>query len=93
VSSYSYDAYDLMGRVKSSSQYTDGVTYSMPDYQYDLVGNLTAQTYPSGKIVTSNYDAAGRLVAVMGQKAGEQDKTFDGFRNTRRRSTSVSVHT
>lgn len=33
-------------------------------YAYDLRGDLTALTYPSGKQVTRGYDAAGRLISV-----------------------------
>jgi RHS repeat-associated protein len=65
-----------MGRVTSSSQVTDGVTYPMPEYRYDLAGNLTSQRYPSGRVVTTGYDSAGRLNSVDGQKAGEATKTY-----------------
>jgi RHS repeat-associated protein len=76
VSTYSYNAYDIMGRATSSTQTTDGVAYPMGEYKYDLKGNLTSQKYPSGRVVTTSYDAAGRLAAVTGQKSGEQEKTY-----------------
>jgi RHS repeat-associated protein len=76
VSAYNYTGYDALGRVTGSSQVTDGVTYSMPDYKYDLAGNLTSQQYPSGRIVATTYDNAGRLSQVSGQKTGESNKTY-----------------
>lgn len=75
ASTTSYAGYDVMGRVTGSSQTTDGQTYSM-SYTYDLAGNLVAQTYPSGRVVTSTFDDSGRLSQVDGQKAGEDDKTY-----------------
>ncbi|HEX7317073.1 MAG TPA: RHS repeat-associated core domain-containing protein [Pyrinomonadaceae bacterium] len=70
VSTYTYASYDALGRVKSSSQTTDGVTYSMPDYRYDLAGNLTSAQYPSGRVVKAEYDAAGRLAGVRNHASG-----------------------
>lgn len=67
VSVYNYTAYDASGRVKSSSQTTGGVTYSMPEYKYDLAGNLTSEKYPSGKVFETKYDAAGRVAGVARQ--------------------------
>jgi RHS repeat-associated protein len=76
VSTTNYLGYDALGRVTGSSQVTDGVTYSMPDYKYDLAGNLTSQTYPSGRVITTTFDNAGRLSQVDGQKTGESNKTY-----------------
>jgi RHS repeat-associated protein len=75
VSLIGYGEYDALGRVKQSSQVTDGQTYTM-SYAYDLASNLTSQTYPSGRVVTTNYGNAGRLSQVSGQKAGEANKTY-----------------
>lgn len=62
ASTYSYAGYDELGRVTGSSQITAGQpAYTMPNYQYDLAGNLLSQTYPSGHVVTNEYDRAGRL--------------------------------
>ena len=60
ASSYSNDNFDAMGRVLRSTQTTDGQPYSV-NYQYDLAGHLTSETYPSGRVVTIAYDAAGRI--------------------------------
>lgn len=63
ASTYNYNSYDVLGRVKSSSQSTDGQTYSM-SYDYDLAGKLKWEKYPSGRIVTASYDNAGRIGVI-----------------------------
>ncbi len=63
VSSYSYDSFDTVGRVLHSTQTTDGQQYGI-SYEYDLVGNLIRQTYPSGRVVDTSYDTAGRISTV-----------------------------
>jgi YD repeat-containing protein len=61
----SINEYDAAGRAKQQNQYfwTNGA-WSTP-YQtsrtYDLAGNVTSETYPSGHTVNYSYDAAGRL--------------------------------
>lgn len=71
ASTYRYEAYDELGRVKASAQTVHrpggDVTYTMPDYSYDRAGNLVSQTYPSGRVVTTDYDAAGRVAGVRNQ--------------------------
>ena len=37
-----------------------GTSYPI-QYAYNLAGELTQITYPSGRVVTPSYDAAGRL--------------------------------
>jgi RHS repeat-associated protein len=64
-SSYSYDEYDPRGRVKRSSQTTDGHAYAFT-YGYDVAGHLTSETYPSGRVITTSYDGAGRINIVNG---------------------------
>ena len=63
VSSYSFSTYDALGRVKTASQTIYGSTnqtYGV-SYGYNLAGNVTSLTYPSGHAVTYNYDNSGRL--------------------------------
>lgn len=67
ASVYSYNSYDALGRVKSSSQTTGGVTYAMPDYQYNFADGITSEQYPTGRVVKTEYDAAGRLAGVKNQ--------------------------
>jgi YD repeat-containing protein len=69
VSSYSYSGYDALGRVLGGTQSTDGQAYTM-SYSYDLAGNMKSQTYPSGRVVASEYDGAGRLAGVKNQTNG-----------------------
>lgn len=75
VSAYNYTGYDAVGRVTASQQVTDGRTYSM-GYQYDLAGNMTSQTYPTGRVVSQTFDNTGRLVSVNGQSSGGTPKTY-----------------
>jgi RHS repeat-associated protein len=70
VSAYNYTAYDALGRVRGSSQETGGVPYSMPDYRYNVAGGLVSEQYPSGRVVTTDYDAASRLSGVKDQATG-----------------------
>jgi RHS repeat-associated protein len=55
--------YDNFGRVTSVSQVIDSTTY-VTRYTYNLAGQLTAITYPSGRVVTQNVDAIGRLSSI-----------------------------
>jgi RHS repeat-associated protein len=65
ISTTFYDSYDEVGNIRASRQVTDGVTYPMA-YNYDLAGNLVSQMYPSGRIVSTGLDSAGRITAVYG---------------------------
>jgi len=39
-------------------------------YGYDLAGNMTSETYPSGKVIETEYDDAGRIAGVKRQANG-----------------------
>jgi RHS repeat-associated protein len=69
VSANNYTAYDALGRVTTANQVTDGQTYSM-SYGYNLAGGRTSTTYPSGRVITTGYDDAGRLAGVRDQASG-----------------------
>jgi RHS repeat-associated protein len=56
----SHWAYDSLGRMTS---YQNGAG-STVQYGYDLKGQLTAITYPNGKVVSRGYDDAGRFTSV-----------------------------
>jgi RHS repeat-associated protein len=45
-------------------------------YGYDLAGNMTTQTYPSGRTVTTQYSSAGRADSLIGQMPGEGARTY-----------------
>jgi RHS repeat-associated protein len=74
VSETQYLVFDAQGRTTSSRQITDGQNYTF-GYTYKLDGDLRTQTYPSGKVVTFDYDSSGDLAAVAGQ-TGQIQKTY-----------------
>lgn len=39
-------------------------------YSYNLAGAMISQTYPSGRVVASEFDSAGRLAGVKNQATG-----------------------
>ena len=69
VSRTAYAGYDALGRVGESIQTTGGAAYRF-GYAYDRAGNMISQTYPSGKVVETLYDGAGRIAGVR-EKQGE----------------------
>ena len=48
---------------------TGGQKYPFP-YGYNLAGALTSETYPSGRVVTTGFDAANRVASVGGALSG-----------------------
>jgi RHS repeat-associated protein len=56
--------YDNLGRITSVSQIIDQGTY-LTQYTYNLLGQLATITYPSGHVVTQNYDNIGRTASVL----------------------------
>jgi RHS repeat-associated protein len=58
-----FDAFDALGRIKASHQTTGTQTYDFA-YEYDRAGDLKSETYPSGRVLTSSYDDAGRPTGV-----------------------------
>src|SRR5207248_3360421 len=75
VSTYSYSSYDALGRALSASQTLGSQTYSM-SYSYDLAGNVTAMTYPSGRTVSYGYDNAGRTRSFSGYLGDGKNRTY-----------------
>ena len=55
--------YDIMGRVVSHRQSIGTQTYNL-SYGYNLAGQLISETYPSGKVISTNYDTGGRLASI-----------------------------
>ena len=55
--------YDKMGRVVKHRNSIGSQSYNL-EYGYNLAGQLTSEKYPSGKVVTMNYDANGRLASI-----------------------------
>ncbi|MHB8486153.1 MAG: RHS repeat-associated core domain-containing protein [Candidatus Acidiferrales bacterium] len=52
-------SYDKMGREIAEERWT-GTASKTTSYAYDLAGNMTSLTYPSGRTITYTYDSAGR---------------------------------
>jgi RHS repeat-associated protein len=74
VSTTEYSQFDALGRIKQSKQIINisGTNYTYPiGYDYDLAGALKSETYPSGRVVNTTYDAAGRISDVIGVKSGQ----------------------
>lgn len=69
VSTTGFSEYDPFGRVKASTQTVDGTPYTM-FYQYNRAGSLTSQTYPSGRIIDTEYDTAARVAGVKNDTTG-----------------------
>lgn len=73
---YNYDmisGYDAAGRPQSKSQnflIFSGGSYQWKPYTtsvaYDLAGNVTSQTYPSGRTVSYSYNTVGRTMSFTG---------------------------
>ncbi|MBK8164196.1 MAG: RHS repeat protein [Gammaproteobacteria bacterium] len=55
--------YDIKGRLTSKTQ-TLGSVNLTTRYTYDSDGHLTQMTYPSGKVVSYDYDLQGRIAAI-----------------------------
>ena len=72
--------YDAVGRVTQLNRlFGNGQGGWHPSYNisavYNLAGDITSQTYPSGRTVNYGYDVAGRLTSFNGNLGGEQ-KTY-----------------
>jgi YD repeat-containing protein len=59
----SYSGYDILGRVTSHSQTTDGVSYPF-SYEYYRNDALKSVTYPGGRKIDTSLDTAGRPTGV-----------------------------
>jgi RHS repeat-associated protein len=66
-----YQGYDKIGRVVQSIQVTDTQSSGSPTPQaygfnctYNLASEMLTETYPSGRILATEYDTAGRIAGV-----------------------------
>ncbi len=55
--------YDLLGRATQVAKNIAGITYTV-GYAYNLAGETTSITYPSGRVVTQSYDSHGRFQGI-----------------------------
>ncbi len=69
-----YD-YDFMGRVASQRQSVGTDAYSL-SYAYNQMGQLTSETYPSGRVVSYEYDDGARLSRVGNGSATNYASAF-----------------
>ncbi|MBX3282033.1 MAG: RHS repeat protein [Acidobacteria bacterium] len=67
LSTTEYTSFDILGRVLSAKQTTDGEEYET-DYTYNLSGALIEETYPSGRKVKNVLDDSGDLSIVQSKK-------------------------
>jgi RHS repeat-associated protein len=59
--------YNTLGHAIQEKKTTASIVYTV-DYQYDLDGNVTQVTYPSGRMVMFSRDSTGRISAVTTKK-------------------------
>ena len=83
ISATNYTAYDVLGKVTTANQVTDGQTYST-SYLYNRAGVQTSLTYPSGRVILTEYDAGGRIAGVRDQQSGVYYAGAAGTDNTNR---------
>ena len=83
VSTMAYGQYDALGRMGQSAESVLGNSYLF-GYRYNLAGSLISETYPSGRTVTMQYDAANRATQVADSTvyvAGIQYAAQGGFQS------------
>lgn len=61
-------AYDFLGRITSRQLTIGGSVYNI-QYQYNLAGQITAITYPSGRQIQIQRDPIGRLTQILNNGA------------------------
>jgi RHS repeat-associated protein len=74
-------AYDAVGRPTNRSTVfyvnaTGWTTGYNSSRTYDYAGDVLSETYPSGRIVTNTYDAAGRLSSFSGNLGDGTQRTY-----------------
>jgi RHS repeat-associated protein len=67
ISTSKFTQFDTLGKPLVSQQITEGNTYTS-SYQYNLVGDLVQETYPSGRVVRNVYNANNEISKIYGQK-------------------------
>ncbi len=65
--------YDSSNRLTTETKTIEGKTFNT-SYSYTLSGALTAITYPSGRIISYEYDPIGRIVKVIEEKDGKRQE-------------------
>ncbi|MBL4606615.1 MAG: RHS domain-containing protein [Pseudomonadales bacterium] len=70
--------YDERGNLLQQALTTQGTTY-VTAYTYDNADNLTQMTYPSGRIITMNRDALGRIAQMATSANGSNQTLIDNI--------------
>ncbi len=70
-----YFGYDALGRATLKIQKTGSVNYQMGE-TYNLADDVTAMTYPSGRVVNYVYDSAGRTTSFSGNLGDGTTRTY-----------------
>ncbi|MGH9760080.1 MAG: RHS repeat domain-containing protein, partial [Blastocatellia bacterium] len=74
-----YNSYDVMGRVTGYTQNVGSQGYPT-SYGYNLAGALTSETYPSNRVVNTQYDTVGRLQTLSsGATTYESNLSYAAF--------------
>ena len=81
---YKYTQFDSLGRVLASTQTVNNTPYQPFGYTYDLADDLLSLTLPSGRVVKTSFDTAGRPTSVKG--------TFSSAQTTYVSSASYAPH-
>jgi RHS repeat-associated protein len=63
-------SFDGFGRVTSSSQTTNGTTYTFGSYSYNYLDGLTSMAMPSGRVINTPRDSSNRVTGVSGVMGG-----------------------
>jgi RHS repeat-associated protein len=77
VSETRYTSFDNMGRLLTSQQLTTAAQRSgaqapyTSSYAYNLSGALVSETYPSGRVVTNQFDQDGEMESVWGTQPNQ----------------------
>jgi len=90
VPTYTYASYDAMGRTTALSQAANSQTYSM-GATYNKAGMTETETYPSGRVVNSIYDAAGRLSTAKATKERQNGVVVDVKNNGNVESQTITA--
>ncbi|MFC1824383.1 RHS repeat-associated core domain-containing protein [Thermodesulfobacteriota bacterium] len=71
-------SYDALGNLIEEQKTISGITYTT-QYAYDPTGLLTGMTYPSGRTVSYDLDAAGRVTKVVTALDGQTQTLAEGI--------------
>lgn len=71
-----YSGFDGLGRVLTHSQTTNGAPAYTFQYGYNLADGITSLTLPSGRVVSTGYDAQGRVKTLASTLPGQNPVNY-----------------